>query len=128
MSKVLLIIDSHVEHARMLVAMLEEAGYQTECVPHVESLAVLSARAATFATVVLRATPEPSPLSERDDLGAFVLRFIDQTSSSLLARTVVLTTLPPRRRNFPPVHAVIGEPFDRVVLLGAVAAAAGAKG
>ena len=121
--KRLLIVDSDVTHGHMLATVFSPAGYRVDVVPHQEALAVLSERGRAYENVVVRATPEQSTLSAADRLGEFVLRYLSQTIPELLPHTVVLTTLPEARRNFPAVRAVIEEPFDLAALVAEVAAA-----
>jgi hypothetical protein len=125
MTRKILIIDSDDAHAAALAATFRTAGFSAVVVPHEDALAHLSDRTNAYDSLVVCATSEPSTLSSEVRLGEFVLRFVAHATPHLLARTIVLSTMPPGRREFPAVRAVFDEPFDATTLIAEVRACSG---
>ena len=117
MTRRVLIVDSDDDQGERFASECSREGFEGEVVPHERALAHLSTHGSAYDCLVVRATAEPSTLSSADRMGEFVLRYVAQALPQLLVRTVVVTTLPEGKRNFPGVRSILEEPYELDTLL-----------
>jgi DNA-binding response OmpR family regulator len=114
-----LIVDDDAALRSMTTALLQRDGFETITVGHGSAAveAVDRAGAADYAAIVVQVNVKPSPIDAGEPTGMALLRHMQETKPHLVARTVVITTMP---RLEVAACAALVQPFDIGALLEAI--------